>query len=145
MKTLTQLATCLFMLSLLMNSAETSAQATGNNLPAPGKYLGFSGAQNLEFRTNNTTRMQLMQSGNSVVNGFTIDRSGFLGLSTQPNFFTTGAATPFALLHLNGDNPMGFPESLGYRPWMRHGIVYTHNQDIMYVGPRSNLLSKPQI
>lgn len=122
---------------VLLFSTHSNAQATvADNLPIIGRYLGFSGGLNLEFRTNNITRMQLMQSGTSVVNGYTIDRSGFLGLSTQPNFFTTGAASPFALLHLNGDNPLGFPESLGYRPWMRHGVVYTHNQDIMYVGPR---------
>lgn len=50
---------------------------SGNNNTAAGKYLGYNGAQDLEFRTNNTTYMQLMQNGNSTINGFNIDRSGF--------------------------------------------------------------------
>jgi hypothetical protein len=138
MKTLTRLAACLTTLYLTIGFMDTFAQATGDNLPAPGKYLGFNGAQNLEFRTNNLTRMQHMQTGNSTINGFTVARGGFLGLSQDPTFFTAGAASPFSLLHLNGDNASGLPQELGFRDWMRYGLTSTHNQDLMYVGQRSN-------
>ena len=115
MKSLTRLAACMFTLSFTMIFTEAFAQATGNNNPVPGKFLGLNGPQNLEFRTNNTTRMQMMQNGFSNINGFNIDRSGFLGLSQDPNFFTGGAASPFSLLHLNGDNNAGAAQQLGYR------------------------------
>lgn len=128
------IVTCLSLLSF-----ESSAQATvASNNTGAGRYLGFNAGQNLEFRTNNVIRMQLMQTGNTTINGNPINRSGFLGLSTAPSFFTSGSIqSPFSLLHLNGDNPSGAPETLGYRPWMRTGIVYTHNNDIMYIGPRA--------
>ncbi|MFN2431120.1 MAG: hypothetical protein ABR574_13970, partial [Cryomorphaceae bacterium] len=67
-----------------------------------------------------------------------IDRSGFLGLSQDPNFFTGGVASPFSLLHINGDNNTAAAQQLGYRAWMRYGITFTHNQDLMYIGPRRN-------
>jgi hypothetical protein len=123
---------------LLLHETNSFAQSTSaNNVPGVGKFLGYNAGQNLEFRTNNVIRMQLMQSGNTTINGNPINRSGFLGLSTAPSFFTSGLGSPFSLLHLNGDNPSGAPETLGYRPWMRTGIVYTHNNDIMYIGPRA--------
>jgi hypothetical protein len=48
--------------------------------------------------------MQLMQTGNSTINGFNVNRSGFLGLSQDATLFTLGVNSPFSLLHLNGDN-----------------------------------------
>ena len=97
----------IFTCVLLLN-CELHAQSTSdNNNTGAGKFLGYNGAQNLEFRTNNTTRMQMMQNGNSTINGFGVNRSGFLGLSQDPNFFTNGPASPFSLLHLNGDNSAG--------------------------------------
>jgi len=122
--------------ALLLNNHLQAQSTSGNNNTGANKFLGFNGAQNLEFRTNNTTRMQLMQNGNSTINGFNIDRSGFLGLSQDPGFFTGGAASPFSLLHLNGDNGTGNGQELGYRDWMRYGITFTHNRDLMYIGPR---------
>ncbi len=107
----------------------------GNNLGAPGIFGSNTNFEVL-FRTNGINRMKLMQSGNSAINGFNIDRSGFLGLSQDPNFFTGGVASPFSLLHLNGDNNGGAAQQLGYRPWMQYGITFTHNRDLMYVGPR---------
>ncbi len=56
-------------------------QATGDNIPGFGKFLGFNGAQDLDFRTNNLTHMRMMQNGNSNINGFNINRSGFVALS----------------------------------------------------------------
>ena len=124
--------------ALLLNNHLQAQSTSGNNNTGANKFLGYNGAQNLEFRTNNTTRMQMMQNGFSNINGFNIDRSGFLGLSQDPNFFTGGPASPFSLLHLNGDNNAGAAQQLGYRNWMRYGITFTHNQDLMYIGPRRN-------
>jgi hypothetical protein len=109
---------------------------TDNNTPSGGSYLGWSGAQNLELRTNNSTYMQMMQNGNSTINGFNITRSGFVGLSQNPTFFTTGPQSPFSLLHLNGDNNGSAAQESGYRDWMRYGLTLTHNQDLMFVGQR---------
>jgi hypothetical protein len=78
--------------------------------------------------------MQLMQTGNSLINGYTINRSGFLGLSTTPSFFAN--YSPYSILHLNGVNPNGIPEFNGYRSWMQYGITSTHNQDLMFIGQR---------
>jgi len=126
--------TMIFVMMLSVNYI--FSQATGDNNPAGGKFLGFNAGQNLEVRTNNTTYMQMMQNGNSTINGFNINRSGFVGLSQNPTFFTTGPQSPFSLLHLNGDNNAGNAQEIGYRSWMRHGITLTHNQDLMYVGQR---------
>lgn len=57
-------------------SGQVSYLANDNGAP-PGSYLGWDHPRDLEFRTNNTTYMQLMQNGNSTINGFNIDRSGF--------------------------------------------------------------------
>lgn len=131
------IATAVFTIITLFYCHEAIGQATiESNNPTVGAYLGWDDAQNLEFRTNNSTYMQLMQNGNSTINGFTIDRSGFLGLSQDPSFFTSWAATPYSLLHLNGDNNAGLAQQVGYRDWMRYGITSTHNQDLMFVGQR---------
>jgi hypothetical protein len=108
---------------------------TDDNIPGGGKFLGYNGAGiDLEFRTNNVTRMQLMETGNSTINGNVINRSGFLGLSPDASLFNLGVNSPFSLLHLNGDNIGQGPQTGGYRSWMRYGIVFTHNRDLMYIG-----------
>jgi hypothetical protein len=108
--------------SLLSILNEALAQSTsGNNNTGFGKYLGYNGAQNLEYRTNNTTRMQLMQTGNSTINGFNVNRSGFLGLSPDATLFTLGVNSPFSLLHLNGDNIGQGPQTGGYRDCLPAG------------------------
>ena len=66
------------MLAFVCWPNQSRCQSTnGNNNPASGAFIGFNGAQDLDFKTNNTTYMQLMQNGNSTINGFNIDRSGF--------------------------------------------------------------------
>ena len=110
-------------------------QATGDNFPVAGKFLGYNGAGiDLDFRTNNIDRMRLMETGTNTVDGYFYDNSGFLGISQDPAFFTS--QEPFSLLHLNGNN-VSFPTQ-GYRDWMTAGITFTHNSDMMYVGPKSN-------
>jgi len=106
----------------------------GGNPPILGTTVGNNNP--LSFATNGINRMQLTQNNTATINGFTVDNSGFLGLSANPGFFNT--FTPYALLHLNGVNPLGNPQQDGYRAWMRHGIVSTHNQDLMFIGQKAN-------
>ncbi|MCW3084544.1 MAG: Collagen triple helix repeat-containing protein [Bacteroidetes bacterium] len=58
---------------------------------------------------------------------------GFLG----PIYQQKGA---FSLLHLNGPQNSvtggGFTQEYGYRPWMKTGITFTGNNDLMYFGIR---------
>ncbi len=125
-----------FLCVLFFHHNLLAQSSSANNTPLAGKFLGYDAGQNLEFRTNNLIRMQQMQTGTSSINGYTITRSGFLGLSQDATFFTAGLGTPFSLLHLNGNNGSGSPQELGYRDWMRYGITFTHNDDLMFVGPR---------
>lgn len=115
---------------------------TTGNLVGTGDYLGSSNNFAVDFRTDDITRMRIMETSPTYfVDGYPIDNSGFVGLTIDPTFHgTTGAgAKPYSLLHLNGqwNAPWG-PQEGGYRPWMVPGIVFTHNQDIMYVGPKRN-------
>lgn len=130
------IAICLAFNSLAANA---QWQTIGNTTSQDG-ILGTLNGWNIDFQTNGATRMSLMRTGTTPINGYNINTSGFLGLSTSPAFFTPAwnmPGTPFALLHLNGENlPDGIPVQLGYRDWMQNGIVFTHNKDFMYVGPR---------
>lgn len=74
-------AVSIILLSLLFNHQMLAQSSSANNNPGGEKFLGYDAGQNLEFHTNNTTRMQMMQTGNSNINGFNIARGGFLGLS----------------------------------------------------------------
>lgn len=129
----------MFLQALCCNAQVT--YTANDNAGPPGSYLGWDWANNLDFRTNDITRMRMMQTGTNTIDGYTINNSGFVGLTIDPTFHgTTGAgAKPYSLLHLNGqwNAPWG-PQEGGYRPWMVPGIVFTHNQDIMYVGPKRN-------
>ncbi|MFT7078909.1 MAG: hypothetical protein ACJAZC_000437 [Cryomorphaceae bacterium] len=124
----------------LLSLNQVSGQSTsGNNNPGFGNFLGYNGAQDLDFRTNNIDRMRLMETGNTTIDGYTVPAGGHLGLSLTPSFFgTTGTSrVPYSLLHLNGfQNNAGGPQAAGYRDWMRPGIVFTHNADLMYIGPK---------
>ena len=90
-----------------------SAQVSvlGNN-GIPSNYVGWNAAQTfplqirhngnqpIDFITDNTHRLRIMPSGTTTVNNYPIDHDGFVGLSTNPNFFNL--VEPFSLLHLNG-------------------------------------------
>ena len=41
-----------------------------NNTPFSGKYLGYDGPQDLDFKTNDILRMQLMQTQSNTINGW---------------------------------------------------------------------------
>jgi len=89
---------------LLVSSLVVVGQSTtDNNVPAGNKFLGYNaGGIDLDFKTNNITRMRLMQSNINTVDNYTFLCSGFLGMSIDPNFFTQ--SKPFSLLHLHGLN-----------------------------------------
>ncbi len=111
-----------------------------NNNPTAGAFLGWNAGGvngNLDFRTNNINRMRLQQTGTTTIDGYLVDNSGFLSLSMVPGAFNLQSA--YSLLHLNGFGNSAFgPQALGYRSWMRPGITFTHNSDLMYIGPRAN-------
>ena len=90
--------------------------------------------------TNGVTRMQMNGTVSNVINvGTSLSRDGFIGIGNPTGFYNGngGGQGPFSLLHLNGINAAGTPQSLGYRDWMRFGITSTHNQDLMYIGQRA--------
>jgi hypothetical protein len=126
--------------SLFFISSLVFGQSTGDNTPLFGKFLGYDAAGiDLDFRTNNIDRMRLMETGNATIAGYTVPVDGHLGLSLDPTFFGTGVTgrEPYSLLHLNGGlNAAGGPQTQGYRDWMVPGITFTHNRDLMYVGPK---------
>jgi len=76
-----RIKTFLIIAAILLASLPSHSQSTAaSNVPGFGRFLGFNGAQNLEFRTNNITRMTLTQT------------TGLLGI---------GIAAPASLLHLS--------------------------------------------
>ncbi len=127
------------MIGLFLSEITLGQTSVGNNNPSGGAYLGWNGAQNLDFKTNSILRMQLTKTGTNNVDGYVINNNGFLGLSMDPNWFTH--EQPYSLLHLNGEfnTPSGpVSQQFGYRDWMRPGITFTDNGDLMYVGPKRN-------
>jgi hypothetical protein len=65
-------------------------------------------------------------------------RNGFVGIGEVAGFYPqNGGAGPFSLLHLNGFNFLGTPQTGGYRNWMKYGVTSTHNQDLAFWGQRS--------
>jgi hypothetical protein len=77
-----------------------------------------------------------------------VNTSGYLLLG-ENNKTQGGGSIPdlyqnkgaFSLLHLNGSQSSipggGFTQEYGYRPWMKTGITFTGNNDLMYFGVRS--------
>ena len=129
----------LIILGFIIPVLAISQTTVSSNYPLSGAYLGWNAGQDLDFKTNNVNRMQLTKTGTNNVDGYTINNSGFLGLSMDPNWF--GHEQPYSLLHLNGEFniPSGpVSQQFGYRDWMRPGITFTDNGDLMYIGPKRN-------
>lgn len=100
--------------------------------------------------TNGVNRMKLNGTFNIAaapqytINGFTaangVNTSGYLWLGPDA---PTGTGTyynnkgAFSMLHLNGTTTLAAIE-LGYRPWMKTGVTFTENSDLMYVGRKSS-------
>jgi hypothetical protein len=133
---------------ILLSSAGINAQhwnELGNTGITPAtKFLGTIDNTPIPFRTFNRERMRLYNNVATVItpggapgNTYTNNQLGFLGLGVDVNFFSgTAAKGPYSLLHLNGNNVFG-PQQTGNRSWMRYGLTFTHNNDLMYVGPRA--------
>jgi hypothetical protein len=91
-------------------------------------------------QTAGITRMQMNGTVSNVINnGASLPKDGFIGIGNPAGFYNGngGGQGPFSLLHLNGNNFLGTPQTGGYRNWMQYGITSTHNQDLMFIGQRS--------
>ena len=114
-------AVLIFMVSAV---AQGQWDPNGNPLTQTG-ILGVTTNFDILFQTDGINRMQLMESGNTTIDGYTKDYDGHLGLSLTPGFFGTGtgSAVPFSLLHLNGTgNNASGPQVLGYRDCLPAGL-----------------------
>jgi len=132
-----------------------NAQVTNpSNNASSGDYVGCDNTspfplqirqndnQPIDWYTTALHRMRLNQTVATLVNpafgfpGITW-KTGYLGLSGRPDFFTAGPG-PFSRLHLVDDvgvnDPNVYAQIFGYRPWMRNGITFTGNSDQSYIG-----------
>ncbi len=85
--------------------------------------------QPMQWRTNNTLRMRLLETlpGQVIGTYANEDLSGNLGIGL---FNTFNVTRPFSLLHLdNGGNQFS-----GYRPWYRPGMTITNGSDMGWLG-----------
>ncbi|MDF2436245.1 MAG: Collagen triple helix repeat-containing protein [Bacteroidota bacterium] len=101
---------------------------------------------------NNTTQYPI-NTYTGVADG--VNTSGYLLLG-QNSPIQPGGGPPalyqqlgaFSLLHLNGvqnsTTGLGFAQEFGYRPWMKTGITFTGNNDLMYFGIRALLPGQDQ-
>jgi hypothetical protein len=131
----------LFVLIAVICSLNVTAQnweLNGNNINATN-YLGTKNNFSLFTRTAGINRTKLNHNVAYAINGHNANRNGYLLLGHSQTYsaslFGTGASGAFSLLHLNGDDGT-FVQEGGYRPWMRTGITFTSNNDLMYVGHR---------
>jgi hypothetical protein len=118
----------MFTLSM-MSLSVCSQSSSANNIPTGLNHLGWDafttdplniehkGNQPINWHLNGAHRMQLELDETVNINGFNVAHGGFLGLSSVPNFFTTGKG-PYSLLHLHGPNFTDPPQEGGFRPWM---------------------------
>lgn len=71
MKILEQLITAIIIfLFTVIPICSFGQSSSGNNIPGFGKFLGYDDAQDLDFKTNNILRLQLMESQTNTINGF---------------------------------------------------------------------------
>ena len=134
---------------LLLCAGRVYGQATVlGNSGGPGDHLGWDnlstmplevrhdGPYPIDWYTNALHRMRLYPANSTTLNTFNVPRHGFVGISQQPLFFSSGPG-PFSRLHLvdSVDNNIStYAQDPGYRPWMRNGVTMTGNGDQMYVG-----------
>ena len=110
-----------------------------NDFPLMVKH---EGNQPIDWYTDAIQRMRLNKTVSTLVSpvfgfGGITWKTGFLGLSGRPGFFTASPG-PFSRLHLvddvGADDPNVYAQIFGYRPWMRNGITFTGNSDQSYIG-----------
>jgi hypothetical protein len=90
--------------------------------------------------TNNARRMRLNGDATYSVNGWNQQRNGYLllglpGTGVTNHLYNTANFGAFSLLHLNGGASV---QEFGFRPWMQTGITFTSNNDLAYIGHKSN-------
>ncbi|MBI3502669.1 MAG: hypothetical protein HY063_12835 [Bacteroidetes bacterium] len=133
------------------NGAANNVMATNFNSPI---YWGTNG--NLASNTGSGLKMKLnglFTAGTQYpINGYptaafpapstSVNTTGYLllsinnlGVSGNPIMGTQNQGA-FSQLHLNGDGT--FVQEFGYRPWMKTGVTFTSNNDLMYVGHKRN-------
>ena len=127
----------------LPSQASNSWYRGGNNFNnGQANVFGFQAGFNSPIYTvtNGGLRMKLNGSVTYNINGFNAARDGYLWLGpdapvgTGTYYNNKGA---FSMLHLNGTTTLAAIE-LGYRPWMKTGVTFTENSDLMYVGRKSS-------
>jgi hypothetical protein len=106
-------ATCLIAFTLLLNDSLLAQSTTANNLTGANKFIGYNGAQDVDLRTNNVTRMRLRRAtGSLTVNNQLVDLSGNLaiGLNLSPSLL------PLSRLHIVTNTSVPLVD--GYRSWI---------------------------
>ncbi|MBI3501334.1 MAG: tail fiber domain-containing protein [Bacteroidetes bacterium] len=103
------------------------------------------GSQKMRLNADNSVNGYGINGYSVGTTSVTVNTSGYLLISPKntpvnntggPKIYTRGA---FSLLHLNDGNGVGtFVQDFGFRPWMKCGITFTSNNDLMYVGHKSN-------
>lgn len=122
---------------VLMFSVNAQPWLTGGNALVGGEILGATAASiapleirhdgnyQIEWYTDALHRMGLYPNVNNVVNGYTINQTGYFGLSDQPAFFN--GSGPFSKIHLveamGSTNPVNYAQELGYRESARTAIA----------------------
>jgi hypothetical protein len=120
------------------------------NPGTPESKLGTTNQFPMRVITQNALRMYINPNVTTSVNGQpALARNGFVGIGfnhgiTNNNWndvLGNPSGGPLSLLHLSG--PEGTEMGTGgFRNWMRSGITFTANHDLMYVGPRANALDR---
>lgn len=159
MKTKSLKRSLAFAIGLMLVLPLWAQVSTPFNIPGtltPPDYVGWDGSttipleirhngnEPIDFYTDSIQRMRLWESSTNTINGFpSIIQNGFVGISDQRLFFTSGVG-PFSRLHLvdraDGTTNMSFwsPQA-GHRRWMRNGVTFSGNSDQGYVGQKYQL------
>lgn len=118
--------------------------------PLSANIFGTQWNSPIYTETNGILRMKVNSSFGAaqyLINGFGwgqgVNTSGYVGIGEDE---IIGGGTdriwtnrgPFSMLHLNGENQWGVQE-YGYRPWMKVGVTFTSNDDLLYIGQRKIL------
>ncbi len=122
---------CLSIMLSILSSKMIHAQSTSaNNIPGIGKYLGYDGAQDIDFRTSNAIRMRMRRTtGSQLVNNQLFDLSGNLAIGQN----LSPSLLPLSRLHIIGGGSVPLVD--GYRSWMAYGAAFSVDGLDMYVGP----------
>jgi len=139
--------------ALVLGVSQAQGQVSvPGHLGGPGDHLGWNnstfqplevrhdGNFRIEWYTDALHRMGLYPNVNNTINGYTVNQTGYFGLSDEPAFFT--GSGPFSKIHLveafGSTNPVNYAQVLGFRDWMRNGVTMTGNSDQCYMGAKYN-------